>query len=119
MGEFISAYTHRLQLTVVTTHISATDLRPADLLILYFLLVYGQGTARHIASVIDRKRTYVANRFTELTDMGLIVRVHNRNGPVTVTEAGRELIASCRDTHLLPDQREKIDGALPYSVAWQ
>ncbi len=98
---------------------SPNDLRPADILILYFLFVYGQGTARFIASVIDRKRTYVANRFTELTERGLLERVHNRNGPVTLTAAGRDLIASCYDTHLLPDQRKKVDAALPYSVSWQ
>ena len=103
---------------MTTMSVSPNELRPADLLTLYYLLIYGQGTARHIAHTIDRKRAYIANRLTTLTEQGLITRVHNRNGPVTLTDAGLELIQSCQETHILPDQKQKIESELPYSVAW-
>ena len=98
--------------------VSPNDLRPADLLALYYLYVYGQGSARTIAQTIDRKRGYVSRRLSTLTDHGLVERVYHEHGPVTLTDAGLQLITDCADTHILPQQRAKIEAAMPFSVQW-
>ena len=98
--------------------VSPSELRPADLLILYYLFCYGQGSARTIAETIDRRRNYASRRITELTAHDCIERVEHDHGPVTLTPAGLQLIRECQDTHILPEQRAKIEAAMPFTVEW-
>lgn len=98
--------------------VDPNTLRPADILILYYLYVNGQGTARTIATTISRNRSYVSDRISKLIDKDLIDRVGDANGPVSLSPAGLELIRSVADTHVLPEQREDIQAATPYSVTW-
>lgn len=100
--------------------VSPADLRPADLLILYYCYSNGQGATENIATTISRNRAYVSDRISQLADWDLVERVGNETGPITLTVPdGLELIASVEETYILPDQRREIDAATPYSVTWR
>lgn len=99
--------------------VSPNDLRPADILILYYCFANGQGTTENIATTISRNRAYISDRISNLIDDALLERVGNENGPVTLTvPAGLELIDEIAETHILPDQRVEIQNATPYSTSW-
>lgn len=99
--------------------VSPADLRPADILILYYCFTNGQGATENIATTISRNRVYVSNRISQLSEWELIERVGNENGPITLTvPKGLELIESVEETYIMPDQREEIQSATPYSVTW-
>lgn len=95
------------------------ELRPADLLILYYLSANGHADARTIAETISRKRPYVSSRVSDLEAKDLLCRTTDGSAVVTLTDAGRELIDAVADTHLLPDQRHQIEQATNYSVTWE
>lgn len=99
--------------------VAPNELRPADILILYYCYTNGQGTTENIATTISRNRAYVSNRISQLSDWDLLERVGNDNGPITLTvPTGLELIASVEDSYIMPDQRKDIQSATPYSVSW-
>ena len=98
--------------------VSPNELRPADLLILYYCYRNGQGATENISMTISRNRAYVSDRISALADRGLVTRVGNETGPITLTEAGLDLIADVAHIHLLPEQRQTIDEATDYSVTW-
>ncbi|ELY73218.1 hypothetical protein [Natrinema pallidum] len=100
--------------------VSPEDLRPADLLILYYCYANGQGPTPHIADSIARNADYTSTRITTLIEeWNLLKRVGSETGPVTLTQDGLELIEPVADCYLLPDQRERIQSATEYSVSWE
>lgn len=100
--------------------VSPEDLRPADLLILYYCYVNGQGPTPHIADAIARNADYTSTRITKLEGKwNLLERVGSETGPVTLTPDGLALIEPVADCYLLPDQRERIQSATDYSVTWE
>jgi len=104
----------------VAPAVSPEDLRPADLLILYYCYVNGQGPTPHIAAAIARNADYTSSRITKLEDdWGLLARVESETGPVTLTQDGLELIEPVADAYILPKQRERIQSATDYSVTWE
>jgi len=95
-------------------------MRPADLLVLYYCYTNGQGTTENIADAVARNTNYLSGRITKLEDeWGLLERVGNPTGPVTLTQDGLELIEPVADSYVLPKQRERIQSATEYSVSWE
>jgi len=72
----------------VAERVSPNELRPADILILYYCYTAGQGTTENIATTISRNRAYVSDRISHLAADDLVQRVGNQDGPVTLTDAG-------------------------------
>ncbi|ELY68855.1 hypothetical protein [Natrinema versiforme] len=104
----------------MTDRVAPTDLRlPADMLILYYCYVNGQGMPGAIAATIERNPDYIATRTRSLLETPLLERVVGETGPVTLTEAGVDFVAEHESDSILPRDREPIDAATDYSVTWR
>lgn len=106
--------------TIVSGRAEPTDLRlPADMLILYYVYVNGQGTPGAIADVIDRNPDYIATRTRALLDdWNLLERLGTERGPVTLSNEGLAFVREHHENSILPRDREAIDDATDYSVRW-